>query len=168
MREATPEDVPAIAAIFSPYVTETVLTFETVPPTESEWLAKLQAGRQAGHPFLVATVVDVVVGYAYVTPWKVKPAYGHTVENSIYLSPGYAGRGFGRALLAELVTRTAATGARQILAVIVDSGDSASTALHRSSGFTEVGRLPRVGRKHGRWLDTVLMQRSLETGEFSA
>lgn len=165
MRDATAEDVPAIAAIFAPYVTESVLTFETVPPTESQWRGKLHAARQAGHPFLAATLDGAVVGYAYVTPWKIKPAYALTVENSIYLSPEHAGRGYGGALLAELLTRTAATGARQVIAVIADSGDPASLGLHRAAGFTEAGRLSRVGFKHGRTLDTVLLQCSLETGE---
>ena len=165
MRDATAKDVPAIAAIFAPYVTESVLTFETVPPTESQWRGRLHAAGQDGHPFLAATVDGSLVGYAYVTPWKIKPAYARTVENSIYLSPEHAGRGYGRALLAELLKRTAACGVGQVIAVIADSGDPASLALHRSAGFTEVGRLTRVGSKLGRTLDTVLLQCSLETGK---
>jgi len=152
----------AVAAIFAPYATETLLTFETVPPTEKHWRKRLQAARQTGHPFLVATVDGAVVGYASVTAWKIKPGYAHTVENSIYLSPQHAGRGYGRALLAELLSQSAAAGARQVIAVIADSGDPASVSLHRAAGFTEMGRLRQVGFKHGRWLDTVLMQCSLE------
>ncbi len=162
VRAATPADVPAIAAIFAPYVCNSVLTFETVPPTERQWLAKLAAVANAGHPFLVVTVDGAVVGYAYVTPWKMKPAYAQTVENSIYLSPEHAGRGHGGSLLAALLSETAAAGARQVIAVIADSGDPASMALHRAAGFTEVGRLRQVGFKHGRWLDTALMQCTLK------
>ncbi|MDQ3716516.1 MAG: N-acetyltransferase family protein [Actinomycetota bacterium] len=161
VRDAQPGDVAAIARIFAPYALETVLTFEMVALTDREWHDRLGAARRARHPFLVATLDSAVIGYAYVTPWKAKPGYSHTVENSIYLAAEYAGRGYGRALLGELLVRAAAVGLRQVIAVIADSGSPASQALHRSAGFTEAGRLRRVGCKHGRWIDTVLMQRSL-------
>ncbi|MGI8721392.1 MAG: GNAT family N-acetyltransferase [Geodermatophilaceae bacterium] len=161
VRDAEPDDVPAISRIFAPYALESALTFDTVPFTESECLDKLQAARRAGHPFLVADLDSTVIGYAYVTPWKAKPGYSQTVENSIYLAPEYAGRGYGRALLRELLVRAAAAGARQVIAVIADSGSPASQALHTSVGFTQAGRLRQVGVKHGRWIDTVLMQYSL-------
>lgn len=162
LRDAQPLDVAGIAAIFAHYATETMATFETVPLTEPEWLGKLQGAREAGHPFLVATLGSTVIGYAYVTPWKPKPGYAQTVEDSIYLAPEYGGHGYGRALLEELLLRTAESGARQVIAVIADHGSPASLALHRSVGFAEAGRLRQVGFKHGRWIDTVLMQRSLE------
>ncbi len=162
VRDAEPGDVVAIARIFAPYALESALTLDTVPFTEAEWLDKLHAARHVEHPFLVAILDSTVIGYAYVTPWKAKPGYSQTVENSIYLAPEYAGRGYGRALLRELLVRAADAGLRQVVAVIADSGNPASQALHRSAGFTEAGRLRQVGVKHGRWIDTVLMQCSLD------
>jgi len=167
VRDAEPADAPAVAGIFAGYALETVVTLETVPLSEREWLGKLRAARRAGRLFLVGTFDSTVVGYAYVTPWRTKAAYAHTVENSIYLAPESGGRGYGSALLRELLVRTAASGARQVIAVIVDAGSPASQALHRAAGFIEAGRLRRVGYKHGRWLDTVLMQRSLQAPEDS-
>ncbi len=163
VRDALPDDVSAIAEVYAYYVIETVTTFETVPPNEDAWLDQLRTARQAGHPFLVGTLDSAVVGYAYVNRWKTKPAYARTVENSIYLAPDQAGHGHGRALLDELLVRAAAAGAREVIAVIADTGNPASAALHRSAGFTDAGRLRRVGFKHGRWIDTVLLQHTLET-----
>jgi L-amino acid N-acyltransferase YncA len=102
-----------------------------------------------------------VCGYAYATPWRPKPAYRHTVEDTVYISPAHTGRGLGRALLAALLTGCEQAGARQVIAVIADTGSDASAALHRRLGFTPAGRLRRVGYKHGRWIDTLLMQREL-------
>jgi phosphinothricin acetyltransferase len=110
---------------------------------------------------LVAELSGEVVGYAYATPWRPKPAYRYTVENSIYLAPGRTGQGLGGALLEALLTACAQTHLRQIIAVIADAGTDASVALHRRFGFTDVGRLAAVGYKHDRWIDTVLMQRTL-------
>ena len=163
LRGATKADIAAIAAVFAPYATETLVTFETNAPTEGEWLDRLQATHRAGHPFLVATLDSAVIGYAFVAPWKTKPGYAHTVENSIYLAPEHAGYGYGRRLLQELLVRAGDAGVRQVIAVIADGGSPASQKLHSSAGFTEVGRLNRVGIKLGQWIDTVLMQRSLET-----
>jgi L-amino acid N-acyltransferase YncA len=120
------------------------------------------AGR--GLPFLVAETGGAVTGYAYASPWRPKPAYRHTVEDSVYLAPGQRGRGLGRLLLEALLTGCADAGVRQVIAVIADSGDPASVLLHRACGFTDAGRLTRVGFKHGRWVDTLLMQRALEPG----
>jgi L-amino acid N-acyltransferase YncA len=102
-----------------------------------------------------------VVGYAYASPWRPKPAYRHTVEDSVYVAPGWSGRGVGSALLGSLLDACARAGVRQVVAVIADTGSDASAALHRRFGFARVGRLTAVGHKHGRWVDTVLMQRSL-------
>jgi L-amino acid N-acyltransferase YncA len=106
-----------------------------------------------------------VVGYAYGGPWKERAAYRHTVENAIYLAPEARGRGVGRLLLDALLAACARAGVRQVIAVIADSGDPASARLHARSGFRMVGRLEQVGFKHGRWVDTVLMQRSLPMAE---
>jgi phosphinothricin acetyltransferase len=105
-----------------------------------------------------------VCGFAYASPWRPKPAYRHTVEDTVYLSPGHTGRGIGSALLGTLLAGCAEAGARQVIAVIADTGSDASAALHRRFGFTQAGRLSGVGRKHGRWIDTVLMQKDLGPG----
>jgi L-amino acid N-acyltransferase YncA len=161
IRETQPRDTPRVAAIFAHYVNDTIATFETTPPTAQAWTSRQRAAREAGLPFLVGTVGGLVVGYAYVTPWRAKPAYRHTLENSIYLAPEYTARSYGRALLGELIVQASAAGARQIIAVIADTGNPASEVLHYESGFVHVGRLTEVGFKHGRWIDTVLMQRTL-------
>jgi L-amino acid N-acyltransferase YncA len=158
VRPATEDDAGGIAAVFGPYVTDTVVTFETTPPTAGQWRAKI---RGAELPFLVLARDDVVLGYALAAPWRPKPAYRYSVETTIYLAPEATGRGHGRRLLDELLKRCAEAGARQAIAVVVDSGHPASRNLHRAAGFTDAGVLRRVGFKHDRWLDTVLMQREL-------
>jgi L-amino acid N-acyltransferase YncA len=160
VRPATTGDLGAIAGIFAHYVTDSVCTFEEVPPTAGQWRQRLGTLIEYGLPFLVAEVDGTVAGYAYASPWRPKPAYRHTVEDSIFLAPDRQGKGLGRLLLDALLTGCAAAGSRQVVAVIADSGDPASVALHRACGFTEAGRLTRVGYKHGRWIDTVLMQRA--------
>jgi phosphinothricin acetyltransferase len=104
-----------------------------------------------------------VCGFAYASPWRPKSAYRHTVEDTVYLSPGCTGRGIGSALLGTLLAGCAAAGARQVIAVIADTGSDASAALHRRFGFTQAGLLSGVGRKHGLWIDTLLMQKELES-----
>ncbi len=105
----------------------------------------------------------LVCGFAYASPWRPKSAYRHTVEDTVYLSPGCTGRGIGSALLGMLLAGCAAAGTRQVIAVIADTGSDASAALHRRFGFTQAGLLSGVGRKHGRWIDTLLMQKELES-----
>ena len=111
-----------------------------------------------GLPFLVCESADRVAGYAFAAPWRAKPAYRHTVEDAIYLAPGHTGRGLGRRLLRALQEHCALAGLEQMIAVIADSGDPASAALHRACGFTDAGRLRSVGRKHGRLIDKLLLQ----------
>jgi L-amino acid N-acyltransferase YncA len=163
IRAATAADAAAVATIFSHYVTGSLATFEETPPTAGDWERKLAALREAALPFLVAEAGPEVVGYAYASPWRPKPAYRHTVEDSVYLAPGWTGQGLGRVLLTALIAGCSQAGARQMIAVIADSGEDASAALHRRCGFTDAGRLAAVGFKHGRWVDTVLMQRALTT-----
>jgi phosphinothricin acetyltransferase len=158
---ADPADLGAVARIYAHYVTDTVVTFEETPPTVADWRARHDDLAARGLPFLVATVDGEVAGYAYAGPWRPKPAYRHTVEDSVYLAPGFTGRGLGRALLAAVLDGCAAAGMRQVVAVIADTGSDASAALHRRLGFAHAGRLTAVGHKHGRWVDTVLMQRAL-------
>ncbi|MET8849561.1 N-acetyltransferase family protein [Amycolatopsis sp. NPDC004625] len=156
--EATEADAEGIAAVFAPYVTGSVVTFETTPPTAEQWRAKI---RDRAWPFLVLAGEGEVLGYALATPWRPKPAYRYSVETTIYLAAEAAGRGHGRRLLDELLKRCEEAGARQAIAVVVDSGNPASRNLHRAAGFADAGVLRRVGFKHGRWLDTLLLQREL-------
>lgn len=158
MAEATESDASGIAAVFAPYVTDSVFTFETTPPTAEQWRGKI---RESVWPFLVLAEEGEILGYALAAPWRPKPAYRHTVETTIYLAPTATGRGHGRRLLDELLKRCGEAGARQAIAVIVDSGNPASRNLHRAAGFADAGVLRGVGFKHGRWLDTLLMQREL-------
>lgn len=166
VRPATPADVPAVTGIYAHHVLNGVATFDTEPPGEEHWTGRLEEAARTGWPFLVAVAGEgadaQVVGFAYADTWRrARPAYRHTVEDTLYLRPGWTRRGIGRALLTELLDRTAANGAREVLAVIADGGDPSSAELHRALGFTEAGRLRGVGFKHGRWLDTVIVQLSL-------
>jgi L-amino acid N-acyltransferase YncA len=161
IRPATPDDAAAIAAIYAHYVEHSVATFDVAAPDPAWWTAKIADLQAAGWPFLVAEDDGEPAGFAYVAPWRVKPAYRQTVEDTIYLAPGRTGRGIGRALMGELLDRARAAGARQVIAVVADGGDPSSVALHGAFGFAEVGRLRAVGFKHGRWLDTILLQADL-------
>jgi phosphinothricin acetyltransferase len=167
VRLAVPADAEAVAEIFAHYVVTSVATFEEVPPTAADWRRRLGELSRQQLPFLVAQGLPgagTVCGYAYASPWRPKPAYRYTVEDTVYISPGHTGRGVGSALLAGLLAGCAEAGARQVIAVIADTGSDASAALHRRFGFAEAGRLSGVGRKHGRWIDTVLMQKDLGPG----
>jgi L-amino acid N-acyltransferase YncA len=164
IRAAASRDFDAVAAIFSHYVTTSVVTFEVTPPTAEHWRRTRDDLAARGLPFVVCECDGEVVGYAYAAPWRSKPAYRHTVESTIYLAPDHTGRGLGRRLLRALQRHCALAGAEQMIAVIADSGNPASIALHRACGFTDAGRLRNVGRKHGRLMDTLLMQHDL-TGE---
>jgi L-amino acid N-acyltransferase YncA len=161
IRPAVSEDLKVVAEIFTHYVVDTVITFEQIPPTVADWRQRFDDLTARGLPFLVADQSGEVAGYAYAAPWRPKPAYRHTVENSIYLDPDRTGQGLGGALLGALLDGCAEAGMRQMVAVIADTGSDASAALHRRFGFTDAGRLTGVGHKHGRWIDTVLMQRAL-------
>ncbi len=172
VRPATADDLPAVAEIFLGYVVGSVSTFEESAPSVAAWRQKLDDLAERGLPFLVAeatvtdgSVVREVVGFAYAGPWRPKPAYRHTAEDSIYLAPGWTGKGIGRSLLSALVDSCARAGVRQLIAVIAEPGGGASAALHRAFGFAEAGRLTGVGHKHGRWLDTVLLQRDLTAAQ---
>lgn len=158
VRTATAEDLPAIADIYAHYVRHSVATFETDPPDPAEWARRFTAIVDAGLPFVVTERSGVVAGYAYCAPWKTRPAYRSTVEDSVYVAPSAVGTGCGAELLTALLDRCTATGLREVIAVIADSGDPASVHLHRRHGFRDAGRLTQVGHKHGRWIDTVLLQ----------
>jgi len=161
LRTATPADMAGVARIYDHYVATSTATFELTPPGEVVWADKLAALQGAGWPFLVADLDGAVAGFAYVGPWRPRPAYAHTVEDTIYLDPAATGRGIGTRLLDEVLTGAAAAGAREVIAVVADGDTAASLALHRRAGFTGAGRLERVGRKFDRWLGTSLLQKTL-------
>jgi phosphinothricin acetyltransferase len=183
VRAAVPADAGPVAAIFAHYVATSVATFDEVAPTAADWRQRLGELAARNLPFLVAEAAATgggvasggvaggggpVCGFAYASPWRPKSAYRHTVEDTVYLSPGCTGRGIGSALLGTLLAGCAAAGARQVIAVIADTGSDASAALHRRFGFTQAGLLSGVGRKHGRWIDTLLMQKELMQKELES
>jgi L-amino acid N-acyltransferase YncA len=163
LRAATPADIPDMREIYNHYVANSTVTFDEEPQSLAEMRKKFAHVQQLGYPWLVAVSPSGnVLGYAYVTPWKPKAAYRFTVENSIYLGPASTGKGLGAALMGELLPRAKAAGVKEVVAVIADKGAEASIALHERFGFTQIGHMGRVGFKFGRWLGTVLMQRSLK------
>ena len=161
IRPTSPDDLDAIEEIYAHHVRTGVATFELTAPDRSEWLQRLRAVTARELPFLTAILGGEVAGYAYCAPWKTRPAYRHTVEDSVYVAPHAVGRGVGGRLLDALLEDCARSGVREVVAVVVDADGAASLALHRNRGFVDAGRLTAVGFKHGRWLDTVLLQRSL-------
>ena len=164
VRDATEADMAAIAAIYAPHVLTGLATFEEVPPSVAEMVARRANVLAAGLPYLAAELGGQVVGYAYATGYRPRAAYRHTVEDSVYVATGLEGKGVGGALLQRLIARCEAGPWRQMLAVIGDSANVGSIALHRRLGFREAGTLTAVGFKFGRWVDTVQMQRPLGEG----
>ena len=161
IRALEPRDIAAITGIYADAVRHGTASFEIEPPDEIEMAARRDVLLAGGYPFLVAELGGAVVGYAYAGPYRARPAYRWTIEDSIYIAPQAQQRGLGRALLARLITEAEARGFRQMIAVIGDSANAASIALHAAVGFRLIGTLQSVGFKHGRWLDTVVMQRPL-------
>lgn len=168
LRDSTESDLPAIQAIYAHHVLNGTGSFELEPPTLEEMTARRQDVLRHGFAYLVAEHEGQVVGYAYVNYFRTRPAYRNTVENSIYVRNDQRGRGVGRRLLQTLMTRCEAIGVRQVLAVIGDSANTGSIALHASCGFRFAGTLRSTGWKFERWLDTVLMQRELGAADRSA
>lgn len=167
VRPAAEADIPAITGIYRHHVLNGLASFEIEPPDESEMLARFTALRDRGLPYFVAVLDRETVGYAYAGPYRTRPAYRHTVENSVYLAADMAGRGIGKALLSAVIGACEELGYRQMVAIIGDSGNAASIGLHASLGFEHTGTLKAVGFKAGRWVDSVLMQRSLGAGASS-
>ncbi len=167
LRDATTADIPVITAIYAASVLAETASFELEPPDEAEMLARFRTITDAGFPYLVAVDGDDRVGaYAYAGAYRPRPAYRWTAENSVYVDREARGKGLGAMLTAEIVRRCAALGFRQMVAVIGGSENTASIRMHERIGFAHVGVLPKTGFKHGRWLDSVLMQ--IELGEGSA
>lgn len=159
IRDATIDDAPACAAIYAPYVTETSLTFELVPPTEQEMGERIIAA-QREHAWIVLQGTDGVIGYAYGGTFRARAAYRWTCEVSIYLDRGRHRSGAGRALYSELLPRLAARGMRTAVACTTLPND-AGLGLHRAMGFRDVGIMRGVGYKHGAWHDVAWTQRDL-------
>jgi L-amino acid N-acyltransferase YncA len=165
IREVRPEDVAVITAIYAHAVLHGTASFEIEPPDETAMRRRQQSLTGAGYPYIVAVQAETVVGYAYAGPYRARPAYRWSVENSVYVAPYIHRRGIGRALLAQLIAECEARDFRQMIAVIGDSAHQApSIGLHRAAGFHFVGVLDAVGFKFGRWLDTAIMQRALGLG----
>ena len=165
VRDATPADVPAIAALYADEVRDHVNTYEYDVPDDAEMARRMRGVLDAGYPYLVAELDGEFVGYAYASSYRARAGYRKTVENSVYVVPGRQGQGIGAALMQALIDACEARGYRQMIAVIGDSGTASSIGLHRALGFTFCGVIHSVGFKHGRWLDSVLMQRPLGPGD---
>lgn len=162
---ASPADVPAIAAIYAHHVRHGTASFETVPPDQAEMGARLARVRSAGAPWLVSRDASgEMLGYAYAAQFRDRPAYRYACENSVYIRHDRRGQGVGRALLGALLPAARDAGFRQMIAVI-GGGEPASIALHAGAGFAHAGRMRGVGRKAGKWLDTVYMQIALGEGD---
>ena len=163
LRTACPADAAAVHAIYAHHVLHGTASYDLEPPPLNRIAEKLAWILGQGWPFLVAEQDGQVIGYAYATQFRDRAAYRFTCENSIYVHPQWTGRGVGRALLDALVEQAGAYGFRTMIAVI-GGAEPASAALHARCGFAEVGRLKSVGFKHGRWLDSLYMQRDLPGG----
>lgn len=161
LRPSTSDDLPAITAIYAHGVLQGTGTFELTPPSEQDMALRRQDVLAKGLPWLVAERQGQVLGYAYASPFRPRLAFRYCLEDSIYLAPEAQGQGIGRWLLAELLTRCEAAGARQMVAVIGDSQNLGSIGLHRRLGFEPAGTLRSAGWKFDRWLDVVMMQRGL-------
>lgn len=160
IRPATEADLPAVKAIYDHEVLTGVATFDLEPPSADYWRGRLTSTEPGDH-LLVAVDDGVVLGYAYSSAYRARPAYSRTRETSVYLAADAVGRGIGRALYDDLLTRMRADGVHVALAVIA-TPNAASEALHQACGFERVGLLPEVGHKFGRWIDTAFWALALE------
>jgi phosphinothricin acetyltransferase len=165
IRPSTSEDLAAITAIYGWNVRNGTGTFELDPPTEADMAARREAVLANGWPWLVAEHDGAVLGYAYANQFRPRMAFRFALEDSIYLAPEARGRGVGKLLLAELLARCEARGARQMFAVIGDSDNAGSIGVHRTCGFEDTGTMKSAGWKFDRWLDVVIMQKSLGLGD---
>jgi L-amino acid N-acyltransferase YncA len=165
VRDAAAADMPAVQSIYAHYVLHGFGTFDEIPPDPAAMEAKRRAVAANGLPWLVATEADAIVGFAYATPFRPRTGYRYSVEDSVYVRDDRRGSGIGLALLEPLIARLGSLGARQVVAVIGDSQNAGSIALHRKCGFEPAGIVKGVGYKLGRWVDIVLMQRALNGGQ---
>ena len=165
IRPSRDEDIAAITAIYAHHVLNGTGTFEIDPPSVADMTSRRADVLAKGLPFIVAEEAGQVIGYAYCTWFKPRPAYRFSAEDSIYLAPGVHGKGIGRALLAELAAQAERVGIRKLIAVIGDSSNAGSVGVHRSLGFEHVGILKSCGWKFDQWLDVVLMEKALGPGD---
>ena len=165
VRDSTEADVTALQRLYAHYVLNALATFEETPPPVEEMIARRNKVLALGLPHLVADSGGEILGYCYASAYHSRAAYRHTIEDSVFVANGLGGRGVGAALLGELIARCEAGRWRQMIAIIGDSGNAASIALHRRFGFEPTGTLRSVGYKFGRWVDTALMQRALGEGD---
>ena len=165
LRSACATDIAAVTEIYAHYVRHGLASFEVDPPGEEEMARRHASVSALGFPYLVAEFDGLVAGYAYAAPYRTRPAYRYTVEDSVYIHHAYAGRGIGSVLLPALIAACEAVGSRQMVAVIGDSGNHASIRLHEKFGFVRAGLLAAAGWKFERWVDSVLMQRALGAGD---
>jgi phosphinothricin acetyltransferase len=164
IRPAVADDMSAITALYSREVDEHVATYEYIAPDEAEMTRRWRGIIDQGFPYFVAELDGRFAGYAYASSYRTREGYRWTVEDTVYIEPWAQGQGVGRALLERLIDECQVLGFRQMVAVIGDVSNSASVALHQRLGFRTVGVFAGLGRKHGRWLDTVQMQRALGLG----
>jgi L-amino acid N-acyltransferase YncA len=165
IRPATLADIAAITGIYADAVVNGTASFEIEPPDEAEMTRRQAALLNNGYPYLTAEIEGLLAGYAYAGPYRSRPAYKWSVEDSIYVAPAMHRKGIGGLLLRRLVAESEQRGFRQMIAVIGDSAQIGSIAVHERAGFSHIGTLRSVGFKHGKWLDTVLMQRALGKGD---
>ncbi|MBV8032716.1 MAG: N-acetyltransferase [Betaproteobacteria bacterium] len=165
VRPAAQADLPAVHAIYAHHVREGLASFEEEPPSLDEMRRRHADIAAKGFPYLVAELAGEIAGYGYCSLYRSRSAYRYALEDSVYVRPDMVGRGVGHRILAELLARSEALGYRQVVAVIGDRANTASIGLHASLGFLRVGTLRSVGFKHGRWVDSVVMQRPLGSGD---
>ena len=165
IRPSRDEDIASITAIYAHHVLNGTGTFEIDPPSVADMTGRRADVLSKGLPYIVAEEAGQVIGYAYCTWFKPRPAYRFSAEDSIYLAPGVHGKGIGRALLAELAAQAERVGIRKLIAVIGDSSNAGSIGVHRSLGFEHVGILKSCGWKFDQWLDVVLMEKALGPGD---
>jgi len=165
LRDARESDMPAIQAIYAQHVRTGLASFEETPPDVAEMRRRRAEILARGLPYVVVECGAEIGGYAYAGPYRTRSAYRFAVEDSVYVAPGLVGRGIGRLALTEIIERCTAAGLRQMVAIIGDSANAPSIALHERLGFRQAGVLTAVGFKFGRWVDSVLMQRALGPGD---
>lgn len=168
IRTSQPEDIPAISAIYTHHVLHGTGTFELEPPSQQEMASRRSDVLAKGLPYLVAVDNQQVMGFAYCNWFKPRPAYRFSAEDSVYVAPDAQGLGLGRALLTELAAQAEKAGVRKLIAVIGDSANTGSIAVHRSVGFSHVGVLKSCGWKFDQWRDVVMMDKALGLGDTSA